>query len=149
MEPWYTNICVWSFIVGWTVAQTIKFFVGLVKLRRLDFTYYVSTGGMPSAHSACVTSLATAVGLAEGFHTSMFALAITFALIVMFDAQSVRRAAGEQARIMNQMVEELFKNHTLSQKKLHELLGHTRLEVFVGAAIGIMTALLIARYWSS
>ena len=125
------------------IAQFIKFVLGWRRRKQLDFTYFVSTGGMPSAHSASVSGLATSVGIQEGFSTPVFALALWFALIVMFDAQSVRRAAGEQARILNQVVEELLENHHLSQEKLAELLGHTPLEVGAGMLLGVLTAMLV------
>jgi hypothetical protein len=73
----------------------------------------------------------------------LFAITLAFAIVVMFDAQSVRRAAGQQARLLNQMVEELFKEHHLSKQKLAEFLGHTRLEVFAGMTLGVLTALIV------
>ena len=102
---------------------------------------------MPSAHSAMASSVATAMGLAEGFASPMFALAFCFAAVVMFDAQSVRAAAGKQARLLNQIVDELFKEHHLSEVKLKELLGHTRLEVFFGMVIGVFSALALLRFF--
>lgn len=117
--------------------------IGFCRTRRLDFSYLVSTGGMPSAHSAMVSGLALAIGLRTGFESPVFALALAFALVVMFDASTVRRAAGLQARLLNQILEELFKHHHLSEKKLAELLGHTRLEVFMGMVIGILVGLLV------
>jgi len=142
---WVGNDAISAALLAWLVAQFIKFTVAWLKIRKLDFTYFVSTGGMPSAHSASVSALAAAVGLQAGFHTPIFAVALWFALIVMFDAQSVRRAAGEQAKILNQLVEELLQHHHLSQQKLAELLGHTRLEVLVGMALGVFTAVLWCR----
>jgi acid phosphatase family membrane protein YuiD len=133
-----TNPNIGAALLAWLVAQFIKFTIDAIKSKKLDFTYFVSTGGMPSAHSASVSALATSVGHHHGFSTPVFAVALWFALIVMFDAQSVRRAAGEQAKLLNQIVEELLTNHHLSQQKLAELLGHTRLEVFAGMAIGIL-----------
>lgn len=131
----------WAALLGWIVSQTIKMVCCLVESRRLDFSYMVSTGGMPSAHS----SMAMALGLCEGFDSPVFALATAFAVVVMFDAQSVRAAAGEQARLLNQIVDELLHEHHLSEKKLKELLGHTRLEVFMGFLVGIFTALAAYR----
>jgi len=129
-------------LLAWLAAQLIKFTTEIVKSRELDFTYFVSTGGMPSAHSASVCGLATRIGVDAGFHTPIFALALWFAIIVMFDAQSVRRAAGEQARILNQIRDELLQHHHFPQGKLAELLGHTRLEVFAGALVGIAVGIL-------
>jgi uncharacterized protein len=140
------HISLWAGVAGWTVAQTTKMIVCLVQSRRLDFRYLVSTGGMPSAHSAMASAVATAIGLTEGFATPLFTLGFCFAAVVMFDAQSVRAAAGEQARLLNQIVDELFKEHHLSENKLKELLGHTRLEVFFGMLTGIVSATAILRF---
>jgi acid phosphatase family membrane protein YuiD len=147
-SPWYTNLTIWIVMASWTVAQLIKFTTALITKHKIDFTYFVSTGGMPSAHSSAVCGLAASVGLREGFHTPIFAVSLVFAGIVMFDAQSVRRAAGKQARILNQIVDELFTHHHLSQEKLAELLGHTRLEVLGGLITGILIAVLGHRFFS-
>ena len=136
-----SNLCFWAGLAAWMLAQFVKMASRFAVSRQLDFRVFVSTGGMPSAHTAMVSALATSVGLMEGFDTPVFALAVAFAAVVMFDAQSVRRAAGQQARLLNQIVDELFKEHHLSEQKLAELLGHTRLEVFVGMITGILVAL--------
>ena len=125
------------------MAQSIKMVFHYRKSRAVDFAILVSTGGMPSAHSAGVSALAASVGLRNGFSSALFASTLAFATIVMFDAQSVRLAAGHQARLLNQIVEELFKEHHLSHQKLAELLGHTRIEVFTGMFVGIAVAVLI------
>lgn len=143
----FVHITLWAGVAGWTVAQLTKMLICLVQSRRLDFRYLASTGGMPSAHSSLVSSLTTAVGLTEGFNTPLFAISFVFASVVMFDAQTVRAAAGRQARLLNQIVDELFKEHHLSETKLKELLGHTRLEVFFGMLTGIFTALAIFRFF--
>lgn len=133
----------WAPFWAWFMAQFCKTIIGFLRTRRIDFRYLVSTGGMPSAHSSMVGGLATAVGLDAGFGSSLFVLALAFAMIVMFDASTVRRAAGHQARLLNQIVDELFHEHHLSEQKLAELLGHTRLEVFMGLLMGVMTGLLV------
>ena len=135
--------CFWAPCAAWTVAQSIKMLVAFRRTLRLDFRFLASTGGMPSAHSAMVSGLATAVGLTAGFGSPVFAVALAFALVVMFDASTVRRAAGLQARLLNEMVDELFKSHHFSEHKLKELLGHTRLEVFMGMLVGVFTAMLV------
>ncbi len=140
--PWF-----WSSFIGWTVAQTIKMSAGFLKTRQFDFRYLLSTGGMPSAHSAMVCGLAASIGLTEGFDAPVAMLAAGFAAITMFDAASVRRAAGHQAKIMNVMIQELFKQHKLSQTRLKELLGHTQKEVFAGMAVGIAVAVLTVHFW--
>ncbi|MCL2103638.1 MAG: divergent PAP2 family protein [Kiritimatiellaeota bacterium] len=139
--PWFI-----SAFVGWSLAQMIKMVTGFAKTKRVDFRYLLSTGGMPSAHSALVCALLTSFGLTEGFHAPITMLATAFAAITMFDAASVRRAAGNQATVMNQMIQELFKEHRLNQTRLKELLGHTRKEVFAGMFLGIGIAIVIVNY---
>lgn len=136
----------WAALFGWLIAQGVKMVCCLIQTHRLDFSYMVSTGGMPSAHSAMVCSLATSLGLCMGFDSALFTLGCAFALVVMFDAQSVRAAAGEQAALLNQIVDELLREHHLSEKKLKELLGHTRMEVFMGMLTGIATAFATFRF---
>ncbi len=144
VTPWF-----WSALAGWSLAQCCKLMAVLITERRLDIGYFVSTGGMPSAHSAMVSALATAISLTEGFGAPIAILSWCFAGVTMFDAAGVRNAAGEQARILNQIVDELFKEHRLSEKRLKELLGHTRFEVFVGMLIGILSAIVVVtRYFS-
>lgn len=143
----FNNITIWCGLSSWILAQTLKFIFQIIRLRRLDFRVLVSLGGMPSAHSALVGSLMTSVGIRLGFSSAEFALALAFAVIVMFDAQSVRRAAGIQAQVLNQIIEELFQEHHLSQKKLVELLGHTPLEVILGMLMGICLSLTAHAYF--
>ena len=107
-----------------------------LKEERLNFKILVSSGGMPSSHSAMVTSLTTAIGLQEGWTSSLFCVSCVFTLVVLYDAAGVRRAAGKQARILNQIVDDLFKGE-YRPGKLTELLGHTPLEVIVGFFLGI------------
>ena len=140
--PWF-----WSAFCGWTLAQCIKMAADLQRTGRLDLSYLVSTGGMPSAHSALVSALATSFGLTEGFGAPVTMLAVCMAGITMFDAAGVRNAAGHQARILNRLLDELFHEHRLNETRLKELLGHTRLEVFVGMLTGILTALLVVSLW--
>jgi len=143
----FIHITLWAGVAGWTVAQLTKMLICLVQSNRLDFRYLVSTGGMPSAHSSLVSALTTAIGLTEGPSSPLFALSLIFASVVMFDAQTVRAASGKQARLLNQIVDELFKEHHLSENKLKELLGHTRLEVFFGMLTGIATTLALFRFF--
>lgn len=139
----WQNVHVWCAVAGWLVAQTIKMMTTLVRTKNLDFRYLMSTGGMPSAHSAFACALATSTGITAGFDSEVFAVAGAFACIVMFDAQSVRLAAGKQASILNQIIDELFKEHRLSEHRLAELLGHTRPEVGCGLLTGVIVALLV------
>jgi acid phosphatase family membrane protein YuiD len=102
-----------------------------------------STGGMPSSHSALVTSLATATGIHYGFGSGYFAISCVLAMIVMYDARGVRQESGQHARVLNQIVRELMSGQTISDRELKELLGHTTVEVFVGALFGIIYTLLL------
>ena len=139
----FRNTTFWSSFLAWLLAQNVKMMFGFIATKRLDFSYLVSTGGMPSAHAAMSCGLMTSVGLNCGFISPVFALAMGFAMLTMFDASTVRRAAGLQARLLNEITQELFKEHRFSQHKMAELLGHTRLEVFMGMIIGILMALLV------
>jgi len=139
--PWFV-----ATFAGWVLAQAIKMMRGLIQTKRIDFRYLLSTGGMPSAHSSLVCALVTSLGLTEGFGAPITMVAFAFASITMFDAASVRRAAGLQAKVMNQMIQELFKEHRLSQTHLKELLGHTRKEVFAGMLLGIAVAIVTVKY---
>ena len=139
----FKNPCFWAAFWSWTIAQGTKMLCALYKTRRLDLKYLVSTGGMPSAHSALASGMAISVGLLAGFDQPVTIVAFTLAMITMFDASTVRRAAGQQASILNDIISELFKEHHLSEVKLKELLGHTRLEVLMGCIVGVLTAMLV------
>lgn len=122
---------------AWLVAQALKVLIYLITDRRLDLRLLVSAGGMPSSHAAMVSGLSTAVALQHGLSSSYFAIALVFSTIVMYDAAGVRRSVGVQARLLNQMIQELFAGHPISETRLRELIGHTPVQVFVGAALGV------------
>ncbi|MCT7971487.1 divergent PAP2 family protein [Laspinema olomoucense] len=123
------------------IAQSAKLAIELARNRKFNFRILVETGGMPSAHSALVTALATGIGQTAGWNSTEFALATIFAVIVMYDAAGVRQAAGKQARILNQIVDEFFsEDHDLNEARLKELLGHTPFQVIVGAILGVCIA---------
>ncbi|MFQ5857139.1 MAG: divergent PAP2 family protein [Anaerolineae bacterium] len=130
---------------SWLAAQLLKVVVDSVSSRRLDFSNWASAGGMPSSHSALVAALATSIGLRNGFTSDVFAIAFILAMVVMYDAAGVRRAASIQARILNQMIDELFQGHPISEERLREFLGHTPVEVIAGAAIGVLFAWWLVR----
>ena len=146
MSKIWSNACLWIPIITWFVVQTIKVIVEISKNKKIDIRRWWGSGGMPSSHSAFVCSLATAIGLTEGMDSAVFAMSIAFASVVMYDASGVRRAAGKQAKILNQLIESEGKNINV-QEKLIELLGHTPLEVYVGAVIGIFLAILLVKIW--
>jgi len=131
-------------VLACLLAQVLKVIVELVVTRKIDIRYLVTTGGMPSAHSALVGALATGVGLTMGWSSPDFAIACLFAVIVMYDAAGVRQAAGKQARILNQILDEFFQDgKQFDEERLKELLGHTPFQVFVGLALGISISLLV------
>ncbi len=143
----FANPYFWSAFLGWCTAQIIKMVRGAIKMKTLDFTYLLSTGGMPSAHSALVMSLFVSLGLGIGWTEPATVVASVFAAITMFDAATVRRAAGLQARVLNKMVAQFKAEHRFSFKPLKELLGHTRTEVFGGMLTGTLVAIAIMKLW--
>ena len=128
-------------MLSWFIAQFIKFIVHYVKKRRCDFRKFIDSGGMPSSHTAFTVSLATILGIHNGFSSDIFALSAIFSLVVMADAAGLRRAAGKQAEVLNKLVNS--SEHVQLDKELKVLLGHTPVEVFAGAALGIITGILI------
>ena len=129
---------------GIITAQLIKCILHLIVKRNLDLRLFTTTGGMPSSHSAGVMGLSTAVGLIKGFSSIEFAIALGYAFIVMYDAAGVRRAAGKKAACLNKIIMDLYKQDLQEAGgKLKELLGHTPMQVFVGAIYGILYAILI------
>ena len=131
-------------IIACLAAQLLKLVIEVIRDGKVSLRYLVTTGGMPSAHSALVASLATGVGQSMGWSSPEFAIACLFAVIVMYDAAGVRQAAGKQARILNQMIDELFReNKPFDEERLKELLGHTPFQVLVGLALGIGVTLLV------
>jgi hypothetical protein len=120
------------------IAQASKLVIELAKNRKFNFRVLVTTGGMPSSHSALVTALATGVGQTVGWDSAEFAIATIFAIIVMYDAAGVRQAAGKQARILNQIIDEFFQEKPeFNEARLKELLGHTPFQVIVGSILGV------------
>lgn len=134
-----------STFFGWLTAQTIKIIINSIKEKKFDFRWFVGTGGMPSAHAAGVVSLATAVGLQEGFGSTIFIVSLIVALVIAFDAQGVRRATGKQAEILNKILDDIYWRRKIQEEELKELVGHTPFEVLVGSIIGIVIALLVMR----
>jgi len=128
--------------MSWFITQSVKVFLGIIREKRFNFRWFVGTGGMPSSHSAFATSLAVLTGLYNGFDSAIFAVALIFTFIVMFDAQGVRRASGQQAEILNKMLDDIYWSGHVKEDRLKELLGHTPLEVLTGSVFGILNAFL-------
>jgi len=139
------NYVVYSAALGWIFAQIIKVILGVIREKRFNFKWFVGTGGMPSAHASGVTALASSVGLYAGFDTPLFGIALLFAIVVLFDAQGVRRASGKQAEILNKILEDIYWKKKIQEDRLKELLGHTPIEVLTGVALGVFISLLCYR----
>jgi hypothetical protein len=137
------NQILWVALFACILAQVLKLAIELIVHKKLSLRFLVSTGGMPSAHSALVGALASGVGQTVGWSSPEFAIACLFAVIVMYDAAGVRQAAGKQARILNQILDELFREgKQFDEERLKELLGHTPFQVFVGLALGVFISFL-------
>jgi len=137
----YILVCAF---VGWFGARFIKCVLYILKHHSFDFSIIMSSGGMPSSHSATVCSVVVATAKTEGTKSVMFALAFVLAFIVMYDAAGVRRAAGEQAKLLNRIMDDLSKGETrYMDKNLKEFIGHTPIQVLMGAVLGMVIPLFI------
>lgn len=127
----------------WFGIQLFKLIWDLVETKKFNFKRILGAGGMPSSHSAVVTSLTTMIGRTYGITSPLFAMAVVFSIVVMYDAAGVRRAAGKQAELLNKIVETPGLTGVEVSGKLVEVLGHTPKQVFVGALIGIIVGLIV------
>ena len=139
----FRNRILWSTLTVWVLAQATKVVVGFFQEKRFNFRWFIGTGGMPSSHAAGVSALATSIGLQQGFDTVMFALAASFAMITMFDAQGVRRSTGQQAWILNKMMDDIYWKGQIETKRLKEFVGHTPIQVLAGFIFGIVCAVIL------
>ena len=139
----YENQWLITALIGWFAAQLLKIPITFILERRLDFSRFWGSGGMPSSYSAFTTSLATAIGLTIGFNSAEFALAFVLAFIVMYDAAGVRQNAGKQANILNTVIDYLkLTQNGEPYEQLKTLLGHTPFEVLGGAILGVIIAII-------
>lgn len=129
-------------LCAWIVAQLIKMLIAVARGEGLDLSYFVASGGMPSAHSAMVCALATAIAMTDGFGSSLFTIVVILALIVMYDSAGVRQSVGEQSVVLNRIILELKRREPLVkiEADIRELMGHTKFEVVAGGALGILIA---------
>ena len=135
---------------AWALAQILKMPVHYAQTRKWDWSLLLRAGGMPSSHSALVTATAHGIGLSIGFDTPVFALAVSVAMIVIYDATGIRRESGKQAVIINAIVQDILEGHPLrSQEKLREVLGHSPMEAIVGSILGVVVAQLFVPLWLS
>ena len=126
-------------IATWFISQFLKT-IRPKRFKPSGYKWIFDTGGMPSSHSATVSCLASVTGMYYGFHHLIFLIVLVFAMIIMFDAAGVRRNMGRQAKVLNQILEDFYQKRPIQEAKLKELLGHTPVEVFVGAFLGILVA---------
>jgi uncharacterized protein len=138
----YRNKILMTTISAWLIAQTVKVIIGVFRKKKFDFRLFIGSGGMPSAHAAGAACLATSVGLESGFDSVYFALSFAFAIVVMFDAQGVRRSTGKQAGILNKIMDDIYWQGKIQETRLRELIGHTPVEVIMGLFLGISIALV-------
>lgn len=124
------------------IAQAIKICSYYIEHRRINFKRFFETGGMPSSHASTAMTLTVSVGLIEGFNSIAFIIATYFSLIIMYDAAGIRRAAGKQAAILNKIVSEIKAGKHVTEDRLVEFLGHTPLEVFMGALLGMLISVI-------
>lgn len=139
----FHNTVLNSAFIAWAIAQITKVIISIFKDKKIDVTRFTGAGGMPSSHSSTMLAMTTSVGLASGFQSVEFAIALVMSFVVMYDATGVRRAAGEQAKTINYIMNNW--NSTTPKeftKELKELLGHTPFEVLVGAILGIAVGYL-------
>lgn len=141
------NVVLISAATAWLSAQVLKTIFNFIKFRQFNAERLIGAGGMPSSHTALVVGLAASIGLTEGLNSSMFAMSLVLAGIVMYDAAGVRRAAGKHAKIINKLVRHTRAEKTVRDTKLKELLGHHPVEVLAGAALGIAVAYTFNVYW--
>jgi len=142
----FANRPLMSAFSAWFVAQVLKTLIFAYLEKQVNWRRMVETGGLPSAHSALVVGLAVGVGLHDGWNSTLFAICLIYSLVVMYDAIGIRREAGKHADLLNELlmitvIKDLYKQ----REKLRELLGHTPLEVFAGALLGTLTALVVNR----
>lgn len=140
----------WRALLGvacaWCLAQSLKVLRLTIRRRRFNLRWLFDTGGMPSSHSAGVASVATVTGLFYGFGSILFLMALSFAVVTMFDAAGVRRLVGKQAIVLNKMTDDLYEHGQIGESRLKELLGHTPIEVFAGAFLGILISYVICMW---
>jgi len=135
-------------VSAWFIAQSLKVILGFIQEKRFNFKWFIGTGGMPSSHSAWVMALAVSVGLSVGFDSIPFGIAIAFGFVTMFDAQGSRRTIGRQAEALNKIMEDIYAKKKVKEERLKELIGHTPIQVFAGAAIGLAVAVIYYTYFN-
>lgn len=144
VKDFFGNYLLMSAVVSWLLAQIIKIFTGVYRDRHVNLSVLLfSTGGMPSSHSASVLGLTTAAALRDGFGSSTFAISAILSIIVIIDAMGVRYETGKQSKMLNKIVKEIFTDSENAETHFKEFIGHTPLQVFVGAGLGIVVGVVM------
>jgi len=141
------NPVLWAGLIAWGIAQALKVPIDYMQTRSWHWYLLLEAGGMPSSHSALITSVAHSIGLFTGFDTPLFALAFTIAAVVVYDATGIRRQAGIHAELINAMLRDLATGHPLKNQQLREVLGHTPLEALAGVILGLVVAQVVWFLW--
>jgi uncharacterized protein len=134
-------------LIAWATAQIIKLPIDYLRTRKWNWSLLLTTGGMPSSHSALVTATTLAIGLYYGFDSPIFALGVVITMVVTYDAAGVRQQAGIHAQRINVLFEELMRGHPINEKDLREVIGHTPLEVAGGIMLGVLVAIVQWMVW--
>lgn len=149
-QEFFQNYMLLATLIGWMSAQIVKIPIEYVRTKEWNWALFVSTGGMPSSHTAIVSGLAMGVGLWEGFNSPFFAISCVLAMVVVYDATGIRRQAGQHAQLINAIINDLASGHPIKeqhQKQLREILGHTWYEAVGGVAWGMFFAWLFWMIW--
>jgi uncharacterized protein len=139
----FQNTVLIAVSIAWLIAQVSKPFLQYLREREWNWSWFFSAGGMPSTHSAIIVAATTALGMLQGIATPEFAFCVAVSMVVLYDAAGVRRQAGEHARVINAIIEDLAHGHPLKEENLKELLGHTPGEVAIGVLVGLVVAVVV------
>ena len=139
----FSNIPLVAGGLAFLISQTAKVIIYYFKDKEFNIMHFFESAGMPSTHSAMSCSMSLMIGMSEGFNSPLFAIALIFTIIVLYDAMGVRFAAGQQAVVLNKIIEDIYSEKVSEKEKMKELIGHTPFEVFIGGTIGIMVAILM------
>lgn len=143
-----SNMPLVSAFVAYLAAQLIKFFFEIIQNKKINFSKFVSSGGMPSSHSSSVCALTTAIGMLNGITSHIFAVSFVFSIVVMYDAMGVRRETGKQAEIINKLIADILDyKPQYFQQNLKELIGHTPFQVLCGAILGVITPIVLVKFY--
>ncbi len=138
--PMLHNYVLIAGLIAWSLAQILKVPLEYIRTHRWNWALLIAPGGMPSSHTALMVGVSHAIGLFDGYNTSLFALSVALSMVVIYDATNIRRQAGKHAELINAMIRDLAAGHPLKEEQLREVLGHTPLEVLGGFLMGLIIA---------